>query len=94
MKLDSPEILLHKAADDLKLLLLMDTQRVGTDEQFGFSTQQAVEKALKSVLRRHAIDYPWTHDLTRLLFLLDQNGLPVSPLLRESDLYTSFAVRF
>lgn len=94
MKPDDPDVLLGKARDDLKLLVLFDSQPAGTDEQFGFSCQQAVEKAIKSVLGRQGIDYPWTHDLTRLLSLLDQSAIPLPATLRECDLYTSFAVRF
>ncbi len=94
MKPDSPDILLRKARDDLQLLALMNAQGAGTDEQFGFSCQQAVEKAIKSVLRRQGVEYPWTHDLTRLLLLLEQGAIFHPPRLREADLYTSFAVRF
>ncbi len=94
MKPDDPDVLLAKARADLKVLTLFHSKEMGTDEQFGFACQQAVEKAMKSVLRRHGIDYPWTHDLTRLLLLLDQSGIAFPAALRESDLYTPFAVRF
>jgi HEPN domain-containing protein len=91
---DECDVLLRKARADLALLVGMDAHGIATDEQYGFHCQQAVEKALKSVLGRRGIDFPWTHDLTRLLNLVDSAGIAVPADLRGADLYTAFAVRF
>jgi HEPN domain-containing protein len=45
-----------------------------------FHAQQAAEKYLKALLTRHQIEFPKTHELRRLLDLLD----PVEPGLAES----------
>lgn len=56
--------LLRKIADDPEV----------ADEIVGFHAQQAAEKALKAMLERRSIDYPYTHDLARLLKLLEGPG--------------------
>lgn len=94
MEPDRASVLLRKAADDLSVVVLFHEREIGSDEQLGFHCQQAIEKSIKAVLARRGIDYPWTHDLTRLLLILDTSGIPIPAELREADLYTSFAVRF
>ena len=62
------------------------------DEIFGFHAQQAVEKSLKAWLAIRSIDFPLTHDLSRLLGLLEEASIDVSlfwPLVQ----YTVFAVQ-
>jgi len=55
----------------------MENREVFADEIFGFHVQQAAEKALKAWLSKVAGDYPLTHDLTRLLMLLENKGSEV-----------------
>lgn len=62
------------------------------DEIFGFHAQQAIEKSLKAWLAARSLDFPLTHDLSRLLGLLEEDGVDVSlfwPLVQ----YTVFAVQ-
>ncbi len=62
------------------------------DEIFGFHVQQAVEKTLKAWLCAYAVDYPLTHDLARLLTMLEKLGVDVKlfwPLVQ----FTIFAVQ-
>jgi HEPN domain-containing protein len=46
----------------------------------GFHYQQAAEKMLKALLAEQDIDFPKTHDLAKLIQLVEQNGyeIPVS----------------
>jgi HEPN domain-containing protein len=44
------------------------------DEIFGFHAQQAVEKGLKSWICLHGIEYPFTHQLARLMQILVNSG--------------------
>ena len=43
-------------------------------EDLCFEAQQAAEKAIKSRLIRLGIDFPYVHDLARLLSLLDRGS--------------------
>jgi HEPN domain-containing protein len=62
------------------------------DEIVGFHAQQATEKALKAWLTAQGLQYPITHQLARLLALLEGAGAQVEsflPLVR----FTAFAVQ-
>jgi HEPN domain-containing protein len=48
------------------------------DEIFGFHAQQAIEKAFKAWLAQNGIEYPLTHDLSRLLLILEESGQDVT----------------
>lgn len=67
-------ILLSKARNDVVLLRKIADDPEVADEIVGFHAQQAVEKAIKAVLEARRVDYPRTHDLARLLELLDASG--------------------
>ena len=43
-------------------------------EIFGFHAQQAIEKALRAWLASSLQDFPLTHDLSRILGLLEESG--------------------
>lgn len=43
-------------------------------EDLCFEAQQAAEKAIKAVLIRCGIEFPYVHDLARLLTLLEEAG--------------------
>lgn len=62
------------------------------DEIFGFHAQQAIEKLLKAWLAARAVTFPLTHDLSRLLDLLEENGADVSRFWSLVE-YTVFAVQ-
>lgn len=84
--------LLLLAGKDFDAMRGMIDNPLFADEIFGFHAQQAIEKLLKAWLAARSIDFPLTHDLSRLLGLLDEAGVDVSlfwPLVQ----YTVFAVQ-
>ena len=57
-----------------------------------FNAQQAVEKAIKAVLMQRAVEFPYVHDITQLLTLLEQVGQEIPPVIRQAERLTRFAV--
>ena len=62
------------------------------DEIFGFHAQQAVEKALKAWICLHGIEYPFTHQLARLLTILENSGEDME-VFWALDQYSVFSVQ-
>lgn len=90
--LDYGEGLLSMARKDFDALRGMVDNPLFADEIFGFHAQQAIEKALKAWLAVRSVNFPLTHDLSRLLDLLEESGVDVRlfwPLVQ----YTVFAVQ-
>jgi HEPN domain-containing protein len=58
----------------------------------GFHAQQAVEKAMKSVLASASVEYPRTHNLSMLAALLKKNSLTLPPNVDELSVLTPFGV--
>ncbi len=63
-------------------------------EDLCFHAQQAAEKAVKAVLIEQNVEFPYVHDLGRLLELAVQSGISVSAEVRKADALTRFAVAF
>jgi len=85
--------MLEMGRKDLRALVLFETSSELADEIFGFHTQQAAEKALKAWISRLGGTYAPTHDLSKLIPILERLGIDVSqlwPLTR----WNSFAVQF
>lgn len=61
-------------------------------EDLCFDAQQAAEKAVKAVLIRRNIRFPYVHDLARLLSLLEEAGCKVPASVRKAERLTRFAV--
>ena len=61
-------------------------------EDLCFEAEQAVEKALKAILRSRGIDFPKTHDIGELMALLDRSGQKISQDLWKADSLTTYAV--
>lgn len=56
-------------------------------EDLCFDAQQAAEKAIKALLIARGAEFPYVHDLVRLLSLLDDAGLSVpAPVWRAKEL--------
>ncbi|MBF0152163.1 MAG: HEPN domain-containing protein [Magnetococcales bacterium] len=89
--IDHACVLFKLARSDLKALTGMVNPELFTDAIFGFHTQQAVEKGLKSWLVTLDVLFPTTHDISRLLLLLADNGVDVANLW-EWVIFTPFAV--
>ena len=90
--LEHARSMLRMAHKDFNALVGMQGNPLFADEIFGFHVQQAVEKALKAWLCARDAIYPMTHELTRLLALLENQGAEVEkfwPLVQ----YTIFAVQ-
>ena len=90
--LEHARSMLRMAHKDFNALVGMQENPLFADEIFGFHVQQAVEKALKAWLCTCDAIYPMTHELTRLLALLENESADVEkfwPLVQ----YTLFAVQ-
>ena len=84
--------LLVMARKDFDALRGMLDNPLFADEIFGFHAQQAIEKSLKAWLAARSVVFPLTHDLSRLLDLLEENNVDVSPFWPLVQ-YTVFAVQ-
>ena len=65
------------AQRDMTALAGMRDKVVFADEIFGFHAQQVIEKSLKAWLCTLGQTYPYTHDLNRLLVMLQVQGVDV-----------------
>ena len=81
------------AAKDLRALAGMGDAGTFADEIFGFHAQQAVEKTLKAWIAALDQEYPLTHNLARLLAILEEQGAQVEDFWDLTE-YTAFAVEF
>ena len=61
-------------------------------EDFCFDAQQAAEKAIKAVLVRLGVRFPYIHDLAELVDLVAKAGSKIPKAVREADRLTRFAV--
>ena len=60
-------------------------------EDLCFDAQQAAEKAVKAVFIRRGETFPYSHDLDRLLRLLERNGLRIPKYVNEAKELTQYA---
>jgi len=87
---DDPREWLSRARSDL---ILAKAAGVGIYlEDLCFHAQQAAEKAVKALLIRQRVDFPYVHDLAELLTLLERTGLSLPESIRQSAKLTRFAV--
>ena len=61
-------------------------------EDLCFDAQQAAEKAIKAVLLHLTVRFPFIHDITALLALIEQSGTSVPEPVRAAGRLTRFAV--
>ncbi len=61
-------------------------------EDLCFEAQQAAEKAIKSVLIERSLEFPYVHDLARLLSLLEEAGEALPDMVRKAEELTPFAL--
>jgi len=61
-------------------------------EDLCFDAQQAAEKAIKAVLLSLGVRFPFHHDLTELLELIQKTGKSIPKSVREAGRLTRFAV--
>ena len=93
MVLSEPEGLLRIAFIDLETAEASSNPCVFREGAWGFWLQQAVEKALKAWLLQLGGDPPLTHDLRRLLLLLEAERVATADLGPLAQL-TVYAVQF
>ena len=82
---------LRKADSDLMAVELALNAGVALDAAC-FHAQQAAERALKAYLLARDVDFPFTHNLARLLLLCQIQEPAFSSLLALADTLTPYAV--
>ena len=87
-------LLLQKAREDLSAAQALIATEDQADHVIGFHLQQAVEKALKSVLADRAVEIPRTHDLGYLVELLESFDTEIPGAITSSDWLTPWGVLF
>jgi HEPN domain-containing protein len=60
-------------------------------EDLCFDAQQAAEKAIKAVLLHRGVQFPYIHDLGRLLTMVEQSGQPVPEEVHAAETLTDYA---
>ena len=60
-------------------------------EDLCFDAQQAVEKPIKAVFIKNGIDFPYTHNIAKLLDLLVEAKIVVPKYLRAAETLTQYA---
>ena len=87
---ENPREWLNRARSDL---LLSKTKKEGIYlEDLCFHAQQAVEKAIKALLIKKGVEFPYVHDIAELLTLLEKTGQKLPKTIREGEKLTRFAV--
>ena len=93
-RLELGQILLRRATDDLAMARRLAGDAGSPEWGIGFHVQQAVEKAIKSVLCSFGIEYPRTHSISVLLDLLAERASEI-PVPRETlVILTPYGVLF
>jgi HEPN domain-containing protein len=92
-EIDEARAMLSMAERDLRALKGMDDAAVFDDEIFGFHVQQAIEKSLKAWIIAIGVEFPFIHNLARLLAILEENGCDVESFWDLVE-YTAYAVTF
>lgn len=60
-------------------------------EDLCFDAQQAAEKAIKAVLIRMGVHFPYVHDLARLLTLVEQAGQSIPEKVKSATALSDYA---
>ena len=88
---DNPGAWLARANSNL--MLAESGRRTGVFlEDLCFETQQAAEKALKSVMLARGISFRLVHDLSEHLTLLEQNGVSIPEEVRSAAILSDYSV--
>ncbi|MYH60772.1 MAG: HEPN domain-containing protein [Caldilineaceae bacterium SB0675_bin_29] len=61
-------------------------------EDLCFEAQQAAEKSLKAVMVLRSIQFPFVHDLSRLVSMIEKEGVEVPEVLLRAEKLTIYAV--
>lgn len=85
---------LGKADQDLGAAQVLLESGTENYENVGFHAQQAAEKYLKAFLVHHQIEFPKTHDLTKLRGLVAPVDAELAAALAPADVLTPYGVEF
>ncbi len=88
----TPENWLRYARSDLTLAQSVAELPDVLLETFCFHAQQAAEKSLKAVLLLHSLKFPYTHDLSALVTLIQNAEVPWETTLDSVVDLTRYAV--
>jgi HEPN domain-containing protein len=61
-------------------------------EDLCFDAQQSAEKAIKAVFLKNKLTFPYIHDLSRLLTLLEESKEEIPEEVRQAENLTRYAV--
>lgn len=61
-------------------------------EDMCYDAQQAAEKAVKALMIRRELDFPFVHDLDRLISLLEEDGEVIPDEVRQVGQLTKYAI--
>jgi len=86
---DDPREWLNRAHSNLALAGAFNPQVMLED--LCFDAQQTAEKAIKAVFIDRGEDFPYVHDLKKLLDLLARNGLTIPKYVRQAQDLSPFA---
>lgn len=87
---DDPREWLNRARSDLALA--RGTGEGVYLEDLCYHAQQAAEKAVKGVLLKQNVRFPYTHDIAALLKLIRDSRLDVPAEVREAEVLSAYAV--
>lgn len=88
------QLLLQKSREDLSAAQVLIATEDQSDHVIGFHLQQAIEKALKAILAKRAIEIPRTHDLGYLIELLGSLEAEIPVATSSADWLTPWGVLF
>jgi len=87
---DDPREWLNRARSDLTMAKTQGFEIYYED--LCFHAQQAAEKAIKAVLLRHGIRFPYVHDIRELIGLLKRKAVRVPARVAKACELTNYAV--
>jgi HEPN domain-containing protein len=74
-------------------LLLAKSEKKGIYlEDLCFHAQQAAEKAIKALLIKYGVEFPYVHDIAELLTLLEKASRAIPENIKQGERLTRFAV--
>ncbi len=81
-----------RAEEDFEAAEVLLSQRSPVIRPGCFHSQQCAEKYLKALLIRHQIEFPWTHEIEKLLGLVASVDAPLARSLADADKLTPYGV--
>lgn len=83
---------LRKAEDDVRTAELVIASDADLPNPIAFHSQQAVEKYLKAYLTWHQVPFPKTHDIERLLVLVESVDKDLADSLADTTVLAMYGV--